>query len=200
LGVNTLASRFLVSPRSGGSAAITRSFVWHSMVMPAVDVVDTKKQPLRMVTQPSPPGSGTPWGRAAVWLWSALLGLGVWAAWARRKRNAPLRRVLGLVLLGQLILHLLYGEETFLYSLHWLPLLVILAAFSALTRLRPVALTLATALLVCAGVNNFWQFEVAVRQVDRFLEARLQAAQVAAGEPAPQGHNGLALPGAGGGR
>ena len=69
--------------------------------------------------------------------------------------------MLGLTLLGQLGLHLLYGEETFLYALHFAPLLVVFAACSTLTRMRLVGLVLAGALVISAGVNNAMQFRTA---------------------------------------
>ena len=67
-------------------------------------------------------------------------------------------------LLGQWGLHQVYGgEETFLYALHWVPLLVLVAAAGTLTRWRPLALGLAAVVLVGAGVNNRQQFRYAVQ-------------------------------------
>ena len=85
----------------------------------------------------------------------------------------PVRRfgiVLGLTALWHLALHLVYGgEETFLYSLHWLPLLVVIAAFGTMTRARAVARVLAAALVACATVNNQRQFTQAVNAVPHYL-------------------------------
>jgi len=72
--------------------------------------------------------------------------------------HRPARAVLGLTFLGQLPLHLVYGSETFLYGLHFVPLLVVLAALSTQTPARPVALLLAGALVVTATTNNVTQF------------------------------------------
>lgn len=82
-------------------------------------------------------------------------------------RGAPkkARAALGVLILGQLGLHLLFGDETFLYSLHWLPLLVVLAALPTLTRARIWARGCALALIVCAGVNNSAQLSLAVDRV-----------------------------------
>jgi len=189
---NLKKGEFILHPDAGGPPKILNAFVFHAMVMPAIRERRGAPRPtsFTLLVQPSTPGSGTPWGGVAIWLWALLLGLGCWAAWARRGRNVPLRRVLGLVLAGQLALHLVYGEETFLYSLHWLPLLVILAAFSTLTRARPLALTLAAALLLCAGINNRLQFEDAAGRIDRYLDSRRQAEVVAAGGPAARLHAG----------
>jgi hypothetical protein len=103
-----------------------------------------------------------------------LFGLGVWAA----VRNRPNRRfftVLGMVLAGQLGLHLVYGgEEVFLYSLHWVPLLVVVAAGATLTPARRLAVALAGALIVCAGINNRRQFDSAIGYLERYA-ATLEA-------------------------
>jgi len=81
------------------------------------------------------------------------LGLGVWALFSV-ERQRRLRIVLGVMLLGQLAQHMVFGEETFLYSIHFAPLLVIVVALSTLTRARPAALVLTGALVVNAGINN----------------------------------------------
>lgn len=134
---------------------VLKSFVFDTMVMPAIQIVDNiKDRPcLRMTVQASPLGSGSFWGIVAIGLWAALLGLGLWGMFSTKK-HLKLRVVLGLTLLGQLALHLLYGSETFLYALHFLPLLVVLAALGTLTPARPLALLLAGMLILSAGVNN----------------------------------------------
>ena len=161
-------THYFFQRESGGPLRIVTSFVLHSMVMPRIDREPLNPQDLqlsKMSVQHSPPGSGSVPGAIATGLWVGLLGLGVWGA-ARDEQNRPFVRVLGLTLLGQLALHLVYGgEETFLYSLHWLPLLVILAAFGTRTRARGLAVGLAGALLVCAVMNNGVQFGRAVQFV-----------------------------------
>ena len=73
--------------------------------------------------------------------------------------------MIGLALLGQLALHSVYGRETFLYSLHFAPLLVVLAGLSVLTRVRPLALVLALILTLTVGINNGLQFSKAITVV-----------------------------------
>ena len=155
--------KYLLQSGSGGFLQVLKSFVSHTMVMPALNIVSDKYEPPHgpiLVTQISAPGSGSIWGLVAVVLWTALLGLGVWGFFATKK-HLKLRLVLGLVLLGQLLLHTVYGDETFLYALHFIPLLIVLAAFSLLTPARLVALGLTGALIVCAGINNSLQFKQA---------------------------------------
>lgn len=146
-----------------------RSFFAHTMVMPDLIIDAHKYDPPHwpiMVTQPAIPGSGSLWGMVAVVSWMALFGLGVWGFF-RDRENRKLRWVLGLTLLGQLVLHLIYGEETFLYALHFVPLLVVLAAFSTFTRVRPIALILAIVVLVTAAMNNYRVFQQATDFVQR---------------------------------
>ena len=158
---------FLFRPEMGGPLHVLRSFFYHTLVMPAiafntdVTVPDWKG----MITQPSAPGSASPWGVAAVLLWTLLLSLGVWAMFCSQT-NVKFRVVLGLLLLGQLGFHLFYGFETFLYSLHFIVLLVPLVAFCFLTRFRIFAVGILLLLIPCVAVNNSLQF---VRAVD-FIE------------------------------
>lgn len=162
--------KYLLLSGSGGPLQVLKSFVSHTMVMPALNIVSDKYKQAHwpiLATQTSAPGSGSIWGVVAVVLWTALLGLGLWGFFTTKK-HFKLRLVLGIVLLGQLALHTVYGDETFLYALHFLPLLLLLATFSLLTPARPVGLALAGALIVCAGINNGLQF----KQATDFIQNR----------------------------
>ena len=55
----------------------------------------------------------------------------------------------------------MYGNETFLYSLHWVPLLVVVAALGMQTRLRPIALALAAVAVIAMLVSNTRRSELA---------------------------------------
>lgn len=157
---------YMIQPDSGGPLKVVKSFVFDTLVMPAINLVNNKIDeyplwPIRMSVQMSSPGSGSVWGSIAVVLWIALLSLGLWGLFSTRK-HLRLRVVLGLTILGQLALHTVYGNETFLYTLNFLPLLVVLAALSTLTRARLLALVLAGMLVLSAGTNNILQFNQAV--------------------------------------
>ena len=178
----------MFQPTSGGPLQITTAFVFHPMLMPSIVEVKHRKRPgrFRMSVQHSAPGSATPWGRAGAWMWAALLGLGMWSARTAARRHRALMRTLALTLLGQFALHQVYGaEETFLYSLHWLPLLIVVAACSTLTRARALALALAGALLVCAAVNNTHQLAGAVAYSRDYMQrlGALDAPQEAPKQP-----------------
>jgi len=136
----------------------SRAFAFHSIVMPAVQA--EQFPPLsgnvQLSVQKSGLGSAGFHGAVATGIWAALLSLGVWSLVTLRQ-HLQWRLVLTGTLLGQLVLHLLYGSETFLYSLHFAPLLIVLAAHVVLTPARPVARLLAVALIVFGGINNAGQ-------------------------------------------
>ncbi len=152
--------KYILLDESGGPLQVVKSFIAHTMVMPAFSIVERSNNWHGILTQNSPPGSAYLWGAIAVGAWTALLGLGIWGLFTV-KQHLKLRLVLGFTLLGQLGLHTVYGDETFLYSLHFAPLLILLAALSTLTRARWVALVLAGVLLISAGANNYLQFNKA---------------------------------------
>lgn len=152
-------TRYILRGTAGGIFEKTVVFFSHSMIMPAVQVVEnawTDKGPLLSI-QFASIGSTGYLGWAMTVIWSGLLGFGVWAAF-RFPQQEKLNVVLGLTLLGQFSLHLLYGDETFLYSLAWLPLLVLIASRGVVSPHRRYVLAAVVVLVVGAGFNNFQQF------------------------------------------
>ena len=151
---------YILSSLSSGPLNVLKVFFLDGIMMPAIDVTYWPAifsyLPV-MSIQGSLPGSGTSLGLYGVFAWGLLLGLGLWAL-LFLKQQFRFRIALGLTLLGQLMLHMLFGWETFLFSIHFVPLLVVIAALSTLTRARLVALSLAGAVTVFAGINNFIQF------------------------------------------
>jgi hypothetical protein len=155
-------NRFILPAASGGPAAIARVLFFHTVVMPHIDVIPEPKWGWVMSVQHSAIASSGPWGGVATVLWAALLAIGVWVLLTSR-RQVPVRIVLGATLAGQVVLHLIYGEETFLYSLHVVPLLVLAAAFAAASvPWRRAILVLAAALTVAAAINNAAQLAAAM--------------------------------------
>jgi hypothetical protein len=123
-------------------------------------------------------------GAVATLAWLALLATGVVVTLRRALRGE--QEPLALTALGSLLLmlalHLTLGREMFLYALDVLPLLVVLAAGSALvTRGRRLVRALALVLVVCGLLNN-------VRQLARAADAarELAAQRLHAGEAAPR--------------
>jgi hypothetical protein len=152
--------KFISGPTAESILSAISSFTYQTMIMPAVQLGDS----LLRLGWPKPevntlaPGSGSFWGMIAVIAWTGLLLLGLWGYFST-KRQLKLRIVLGFTILGQLLIHSVYGTgETFIYSLHFAPLLLALAAFASLTRLRLGGLALASLLVISAGINNRLQF------------------------------------------
>ncbi len=194
-------TKYILTAESGGPIRIAASFFLHSMVMPSISSINDPERPFSpiMTVQHSLPGSGGSWGIVATVLWVVLLALGLWGITTSGKHN-KLRLVLGVSLLAQLVLHLLYGEETFLYSLHFEPLLVLLAAFSMLTRFRRLVITYVGILIVCAAVNNWQQFNRAISFIQNNHTARSEVISqmlFRPTDPWPRGHGHvvLAIPG-----
>jgi hypothetical protein len=209
LGSRTEANWFN-HPQSGTLQNRAVSFTFHTLVAPAIRLIDDDgylqvgedsfRLSQRLGFQFSAPGSAGPLGVIAVCLWSALLLNGlrrlVTLDWHLR-----FRLVLAALLSFQLALHLVYGEETFTYSLNFLPLLLTLAAMGTLGPSRPLVLVLAAALTVIAGLNNWQQFQQAVASATHFTPQRETMMRMMQKDPARSwprsvGHIPLALPGA----
>jgi hypothetical protein len=141
---------------AGSPLDAIRAFFVHSIVMPEIQRSDhywswSKWSMMRV--QLSGIGSGTAWGPVSAAIWCALLALGVWAVWTVPSLPS-LRLVLVAAILGQLGLHSVFGREVFVYALHFGPLLVVVAAFGALTRFRHMVVALAALLIIVGGLNN----------------------------------------------
>jgi hypothetical protein len=147
-----------------------RAFFFHSVVMPKIGTIENwnpSDWPYLMTVQHSLVGSGSVYGIAATAAWLALLGLGTWAFFSI-DRYPQLRFTLGLTLLGQFVLHTFHGRETFLYSLHYALLLVMVASLVTLTRMRKVGIVLVVIAIVTAGINNSLQFHSAMEMVQQW--------------------------------
>lgn len=201
---------FINHPQSGGLSNIATSFVFHSLVAPSVRLIkddayaqakaDAFRLTDRLTFQFSAPGSAGWLGGVAVVLWSALLLNGLWRL-LTSDRQLRFRLVLGGVLLFEFLLHLLYGEETFVYSLNFLPLLLAVAALGVVGPGRHFVVTLTALLLCCVALNNWQQFQAAAHSATQFTPQReLMTAmmQQDPSRPWPRsvGHVPLAIPGA----
>lgn len=194
-------TKYFFTADSGGILRILTSFFLHSMVMPSINSISNPEHPHTpiMTIQHSLPGSGGPCGVVATVLWAVLLCLGVWGIIISHKHN-KFRLVLGVSLLGQIILHASYGKETFLYSLHFGPLLVLLAAFGTRTRLRRLVIAYVSILVVCTVINNWQQFGRATALIQDNHTPRSEVKSqmlIRPADPWPRGkgHIVLALPG-----
>lgn len=147
-----------------------RAFIFHSVIMPSIQISpnpDNLNAQSVMSVQNSGLESGGVLGIVAVICWTILLMFGLWALF-NLQGHYPLRFTLGLTLLGQLLLHLLHGKETFLYALHYSPLLVVLASLISLTRFRIIGIGLVSILITSAGINNIGRFNEAIAYLQSF--------------------------------
>ncbi len=203
-------SSFINHPQSGGLSNIATSFLFHSLVAPSVRFMkdDAYAQAKanafrladRLTFQFSTPGSAGRLGLVAVVLWSAVLLNGLWRLLVL-DGLLRFRLVLGGLLLFEFTLHLLYGEETFVYSLNFLPLLLAVAALGAVGPGRRIVVTLTAFLLCCVAVNNWQQFQAAAHSATQFTPQRELMTTMMQQDPArpwPRsvGHVPLAVPGA----
>ncbi|WP_167772914.1 hypothetical protein [Ramlibacter humi] len=174
----------------------------HPFVVPDLVRLPPAKEllwPLLSV-QSSMPGGSRGTGVAALVIWAALLGAGI----AGARRLVPTHRRFLLVLFGtlagQVALHVVYGEETFLYSLHLLPFLVTVAALSWFSRWRSLVIPAVLLASVLALSNNLRAFSEAGQHVEQSLteRERLKRAMKArpdAAWPRNEGHVVLGGPG-----
>ena len=194
--------QFVMADKAGGLRKISTAAIFHSMVMPDIKEGERfipEDGPV-LTVQHSAPGSTGFWGKLAVGAWILLLAFGVWSLIFLNRLFRP-RVVLALGLIGLLAVHSLFGIETFLYSLHFIPLLVAVAALGTLTRARPLVLALAGILVVSAGVNNAQQFDKATKFVAQHHTTQHQEVRAAMAvrfaDPWPRstGHVVLGTPG-----
>jgi len=130
----------------------------HSMVLPTFANLNaaTDDWPAFSI-QHVPFAYSTPLGTIGVLIWASLLLWGLFNL-CTRFTDHKFRAYLLLSLGFQIALHNVYGDETFLYSLHWLPLLVLVAYMATLRKWGALASLLGGALIVCNAVNNGGEF------------------------------------------
>lgn len=134
--------------------------------------------PAQVNNQSSPMASAGPAGLIAVACWLFLLACGVWGAVLDEHRR-PIALGVGAFLVGQMLLHLVYGDVTFLYSLDFFPALIALAAFSWFTPVRRWAVAAAAVFVVFGAYNNMTQFQRAAQMANQIVAE--------AGSAAPRG-------------
>ncbi|MBT2326256.1 hypothetical protein J7E62_28425 [Variovorax paradoxus] len=136
---------------------------WHPLSLPEVLAKAAEAPKLNWLTvQLSAPGSGGWAGTLALGLWSLLLAAGVHGL-LRSPQWRAFGKVLGLTLAAQVALHLVYGEETFLYAAHFLPLLMALAVFAVRSLPGPLAALIALLTAGLAAFHNAAMYESAAR-------------------------------------
>jgi hypothetical protein len=178
---------YVFNAESHGVLAKLYGFFFHSIVIP--DIVTAYG--FRLSVQGSLPGAGSLLAVAATVAWAALLALGCWGAIRLLTGRTTLQfsktvTVLLLAIAGQLVVTIVFGLESFLYSLHFAPLLIMLAGLSALTPARRIAVPLAAALAIMAAFNNFQKFATAAEQLAGRYEHEQQFAALLAEKTDPK--------------
>jgi hypothetical protein len=156
--------RYLSVPSVTRVRNVARAFVFHSTVMPAIGSFEAPENTQAramglpfLSVQEAPLGSSGGFGILATAAWAMLLLAGGYAALSRRT-EARFTIVVATAILGQLCLHTIYGEETFLYALNYWPLLLIVAPMGTFTPARPAVLGLVALCAAASAVNNLAQF------------------------------------------
>lgn len=147
-----------------------KTFFIHSMVIPDVDKDINKEGYAAVRIDPEIPDTAL-WTSAAV-LWLILFGGGLYYMIRAANRPGPCTIIL-LILAAQMLLHLLYGSEAFIYSLHYIPILVLVASFMARTRYRVPAAIITAILIIMLSVNNFSKFARSVSIISKPAEEKI---------------------------
>jgi hypothetical protein len=150
---------FINSPMSNA-----KSLFFHSILFPSV----LKNNDGNLSVQDSPPGSGSNLGLAGVALWILIMSIG-FASFMTHKGQFKFRIVVGGVLIGQICLHLVFGDEAFLFTIHILPLFLIIVAYGLLSPFRIPVFALTAVLVVIVFGNNAVQLSYAIKLLEGTL-------------------------------
>ncbi len=184
---------YLLCEEQGGPQNAARVIFLTSMVLPRIELSTLPGQqgptgPM-LTLQRSPAGSSGVLGQVTTITWALLLFAGAWALFAGRA-DVRFRIALAVTLLAESAVYLVYGDETFVYALNYMPLLILLASLSTLSRWRYWVVAALGLLLPCTAWNNACQLREA-------LDIPARAAPSGAGPgppaltPAPIGEAGV---------
>jgi hypothetical protein len=144
------------SPSYVRAKGSVKGVLLHAAVLPPVELCDNPPvswapdAPKHYLSvQEARVGGVLGWTGALAWIGLLLLGT---ASLNRAQR--PLRYTLLATIGGLLALHTVFGGEIFLYSMHYLPVLLVLAGLATLGKHRVLALVLAGVFAVAGGINN----------------------------------------------
>jgi hypothetical protein len=181
---STHEHEYMMVEQAGSFFNKLAALVFHAQVMPEI-LTRAPTEPFRwsaLSVQHSVPGSGSFAGGVAIWVWVLLLSAGAWGA-VKSLQHRTFTSLLALVLGGQILLHLVYGDETFLYTQHLTPLWILLTAFTVFTRLKRAYIPVALLLSVLCLANNLAMFEVAEKHVLASLSERDQVKRAMREQP-----------------
>lgn len=111
-------------------------------------------------------------GLAGMLGWIVLLACGIWGAILHRP-GRPAALAIGAFMLGQIALHLVYGEITFLYAADFFPALLALAAFAFFTPARRLAAVAALAFVILGGFSNVAELRNSIAEANSITQKPL---------------------------
>jgi len=156
IGVTSLDQSYVKKPNPSHVQEVTLNFFLHSMVTPHLGIADGYPVPVLSAQRSAPFSTGRP-GTVATTAWILLL-LTIPLTLFDQRKSGTLAIVLGSYIVSQFALHCVYGRETFLYSVNYVPVMAALAALGVKTRIRPLILALSAVLVISAALNNTAQF------------------------------------------
>ena len=169
LGLPQYVDSYVFTRAAGGPAAVARAFFFHTVVMPQPQLIRREDPGWKFSIQASALGSGGKTAGVATLVWAVLLTLGLFEA-RRLSARSAFHVVLLCGLLGQFSLSLVYGNETFLYAINFLPFLLLTAAAAFRMRHRWVARALGVLLLCLMLPHNGRAFARTVQQFTSVLD------------------------------
>jgi hypothetical protein len=148
--------------------ATPKAFFLDPIIFPGV-VVKISEKGKTILTAERPDGQANPVLSVAALIWICLGVAGALAAWTAWRSQGSLHQMATLVTgvtAGQLALHMFYGDDGFfLYSLHFAPLLILLASFSSATKWRIPSLAGAVVLVGLTAWNNIAGIKLAIQLI-----------------------------------
>jgi hypothetical protein len=161
-------TRYIMLEEAGSWMDKLRVFFFSSIIMPDILINYNESAPEwpALSIQLSKLGSVLDLRNFLNIVWAGIFCLGSYAL-VKWNENKKAKMFIMLFLAGQLVLHIFYGDETFLYSMHWVPFLIIIAAMGVQGRFKNTVRVLTLILIVGAGFNNIQQFIQAKSIVDK---------------------------------
>ncbi len=150
-------SKFTYIPSFERMVDSIRVFFFHSVVIPEAKIVTISTELSRLSIQQSLFSYRSLFGYFALFFWILLLLSGVIIS-LKSVRKYTIYKVVWGSLIFFVLLHVVFGDETFLYSMHFLPLLILLASSGSKTKLRPFILAIASCATVFFLITNMAEF------------------------------------------
>jgi hypothetical protein len=100
--------------------------------------------------------------------WTSLLGLGMIGA-AYNKTQIPLTPTLASFLAIQMCLHMFFGDAPFLYSMHFLPAMIVLSAYGFLGPFAELTRGAAVTFVITGALSNYLHFKEGIGLLTIYL-------------------------------